>query len=140
MSARDHHTSTTLEAALRAAALGLDPDTAGTELIISNGAWLRRHDFTTRFITRPASGIDGYELAKIDWAAAIAAIAAINTGQLPCSGGEQRLLRPAASIAGGIPVSLHDTLPGLDSSNIDLVTAAIRRAAGYPPIGSFTIE
>jgi len=137
MSARDHHTSTTLEAALRAAALGLDPDTAGTELIISNGAWLRRHDFTTRFITRPASGIDGYELAEIDWAAAVAAI---NTGQLPCSGGGQRLLRLAASIAGGIPVSLHDTLPGLDSSNIDLVTAAIRRAAGYPPIGSFMIE
>jgi len=137
MSARDHHTSTTLEAALRAAALGLDPDTAGTELIISNGAWLRRHDFTTRFITRPASGFDGYQLAEIDWAAAVAAI---NTGQLPCSGGEQRLLRLADSIAGGIPVSLHDTLPGLDSSNIDLVTAAIRRAAGYPPIGSFMIE
>jgi ABC-type cobalamin/Fe3+-siderophores transport system ATPase subunit len=69
------------------------------------------------------------------------AIAALDAGQLPCSGGERRMLRLAASIAGGTPISLCDTLTGLDTSNIDLVTAAIRHAAGHPPpIDSFMID
>jgi hypothetical protein len=36
----------------------------------------------------------------------------------------------AASLAAGHPVSLRDAIPGLDHQNLDLVTAAIRRAAG----------
>jgi LmbE family N-acetylglucosaminyl deacetylase len=36
----------------------------------------------------------------------------------------------AASIAGGIPVSLHDTLPGIDHRNASLVVKAIAREAG----------
>ena len=50
-------------------------------------------------------------MAGTDWEAAIAAL---NAGELPCSSGERRLLLLAASIAGGIPVSLYDTLPGID--------------------------
>jgi hypothetical protein len=138
MSASHDHADSRLPEALRAAALGLHPDAAGTELIISHAAWLHRGDFTGRFIQHIDSGADGYELARIDWAGVIAAL---DTGQLPCSGGERRVLRLAASIAGGMPVSLRDTLPGLDDSNIDLVTAAIRHAAGQsPPTGSFMID
>jgi hypothetical protein len=121
---------TWLAGALRAAALGLYPDTAATELIIGHGTWLRRDDFTSRFIQHINSAIDGYELAQINWAAATAAL---DAGQLPCSGTEQRLLRLAASIAGGVPVSLRDTLPGLDNPTVDLLTTAIRHAAGIPP-------
>jgi hypothetical protein len=87
-----------------------------------------REDFTSRFITTGTSISDGTVLmASIDWAAAITAL---NAGQLPCSGGERRMLRLAASIAGGVPVSLYDTLPGLDRRNTSLLIRAIWRAAG----------
>jgi len=46
------------------------------------------------------------------------------------SGGEQRLLRIVASLAGGAPVSLADNIPGLDRELTDLVLAAIAHANG----------
>jgi len=46
------------------------------------------------------------------------------------SGGEQRLLRIVASLAGGEPVSLAENVPGLDRELIDLVLAAIAHAGG----------
>jgi energy-coupling factor transporter ATP-binding protein EcfA2 len=46
------------------------------------------------------------------------------------SGGEQRLLRIVASLAGGAPVSLADNVPGLDREVTDLVLAAIAHANG----------
>jgi hypothetical protein len=132
-----HHPDPGLPAALRAAALGLPCLSAAVELIIGNAAWLHRDDFTAQFIRHPDTGIDGYELAGIDWAGAITAL---DTGQLPCSSGERRILCLAASIAEGTPVSLHDALTGLDDTNIDLVAAAIRHATGRPPIGDYTID
>ena len=66
-------------------------------------------------------------MASIDWPAAITAL---DTGNLPCSGGEQRMLRLAASLADGIPVDLRDTLTGLDNHNISLVIAAVLHASG----------
>ena len=56
------------------------------------------------------------------------------TGKLPSSGGERRVLRLAASIAGGIPVSLYDDLPGLDQRNASLVINAVLHATGQKPI------
>ena len=46
------------------------------------------------------------------------------------SGGEQRVLRIAASLLGGEPVSLYETLPGIDGEQFQLVQAAIDRASG----------
>lgn len=46
------------------------------------------------------------------------------------SGGEQRLLRIVASLAGGEPVSLADNIPGLDRELTDLVLAALAHAGG----------
>jgi hypothetical protein len=69
-------------------------------------------------------------LAVIDWAAAIAAL---DAGHLSCSGGEQRMLRLAASLASGIPVSLRDTLTGIDQHNIELVITAVLHAWGQRP-------
>jgi hypothetical protein len=112
-----------LPAGLRAHASGLYSLEAAAELIIGHRTWLRHTDFTA-FITT------GTALASIDWPAAITAL---DTGGLPCSGSEQRILRLAASLADGIPVSLHDALTGLDDHNINLVTTAVLHASGRRP-------
>ena len=120
-----------LTAALRAGAAGLYPLEAGTELLISNGTFLRRGDFTTRFITCGTSGDTPF--AAIDWDAAITAL---NGSGLPCSGGERRILLLSASLAAGTPVSLRDTVTGLDDHNAALLATAIRHAAGKRPENS----
>ena len=98
---RDHHR------AARSAA-GLYPDEAGTELVIGHGGILHRPDFTG-FVRTGTSISDGTTLmAWIDWDAAITAL---HHGELPVCGGEQRILRLAASIAGGTLVSLRETSP-----------------------------
>ena len=67
-------------------------------------------------------------MASTDWEAAITAL---NAGQLAASSGERRMLLLAASIAAGIPVSLYDTLPGIDRRNASLVVKAIAHATGH---------
>ena len=118
-------TTDDLTAALRACAAGLYPLEAGTELLISNGTFLRRPDFTSRFITCGTS--DGTPMGAIDWEAAIIAL---DTGGLPCSGGERRILQLSASLAAGTPVSLRDTVTGLDHDNTARLLTAIRHASG----------
>jgi hypothetical protein len=115
-----------LASALRAAASGLYPAEAGTGLLISHGTILAREDFRA-FVHTGTSITDGATaMAWIDWDAAI-------TARLPLSGGEHRILQLAASIAAGLPASLHDTIPGLDTRNLQLVITAIRHAAGHRP-------
>ena len=118
-----------LHAALRACASGIDPLEAGTSLLIDCDNWLHREDFTSRFITTGTSISDGATpMASTDWEAAITAL---NAGQLAASSGERRMLLLAASIAAGIPVSLYDTLPGIDRRNASLVVKAIAHATGH---------
>jgi len=117
---------------LRAWARGTYPDEAGVELFISHATFLHRADFTSRFIATTTSS-DGTSLAAIDWPAAITALGA----SLPCSGGEQRMLRLAASLAGGIPVNLRDALTGIDDHNINLVITAVMHASGHRPSPGF---
>jgi hypothetical protein len=116
-----------LEQALRACARGIRHHEAGTRLLIDCGSWLHRDDFSNRFITTSAS--NGTILATTDWEAAIAAL---HAGELPASSGERRMLLLAASIAGGIPVSLSDTLTGIDRRNASLIVSAVAHAAGLP--------
>ena len=92
--------------------------------------FLHRADFTSRFISIPG---DGAGLAAIDWRAAIAAL----DGSLPCSGGENRMLRLAASLAAGIPVNLRDALTGIDGRGIQLVIQAVLHASGHRPPSGF---
>ncbi len=118
-----------LAAAVRAGAGGLYSLEAACELLISAG-WLHRDDFT-RFVSTGTSLTDGVtELAHIDWQAVITSR---ETGHLPCSSGENRILRLAASIAAGIPVDLNETLCGLDQTSISLVVRALRHANGQRP-------
>jgi len=119
-----------LAAQLRAWARGIYPDEAGAELLIGHASFLHRADFTSRFINIPG---DGAGLAAIDWPAAIAAL----DHSLPCSGGENRMLRLAASLAAGIPVNLRDALTGIDDRGIQLVIKAVQHAAGHRPPSEF---
>jgi hypothetical protein len=66
-------------------------------------------------------------MAAIGWDAVTAALQA---GELPCSGGERRISQLSARIAAGIPVSLRDTITALDQDNAARLLTAIRHTAG----------
>lgn len=121
-------TPTRLATALRAYAQGLYCLEAAAELLIAQ-SWLHRPDFTSEFITT-SSLVDGHAMAVVDWPSAITAL---NTGDLLCSGGEQRMLRMTASIADGILVDLRDSLTGIDDHNIQLLLRAVLHASGQRP-------
>jgi hypothetical protein len=118
-------TTTTLATALTDCAVGLHSLEASVALLIAEGTFLHRDDFTSRLIEHGTS--NGTPMAPIDWDAAITAL---NAGELPCSAGELCILAAAASIAAGIPVDLRDTATGLDASNIHRLITVIRRASG----------
>lgn len=124
-----------LACALALGASGIPCVLAGVELLIDHETWLLRDDFVTEFITIDNSVATA--LAFIDWDAAITAL---NAGRLPCSGGERALLRIAASMSGGIPVDLNDTLTSLDPATIDLTAAAIHNATGQAVLWKETEE
>jgi hypothetical protein len=115
-----------LVCALTLGATGAPCVQAGVELLIDTEMWLRRSDFVEEFVTIDASAATA--LAFVDWDAAVTAL---NAGRLPCSGGERALLRIAASMSGGIPVDLNDTLTSLDPVNLDLAATAVRNATGH---------
>jgi hypothetical protein len=109
------------------AAEGICADIAAVMLIDRHGHFL--HDPAFRRIIAAGSSITtGQPLAVIRWNAAITAL---ESGQLPCSGSEQAILRIAASLARpGIAVRLRENLGNLDARNITLVTDAIAAANG----------
>lgn len=56
------------------------------------------------------------------------------------SGGEQRVLRIVASLAGGTPANLYADLPGLDRELMALVLAAMAHANGSHEHGDIRID
>lgn len=116
-----------LAAALRACADGFYPAEAAAKLIICHATWLHRQDFREWYVHL---GAGPAAMAAIDWPAAIAAL---DGGGLPCSGGERRVLRIAASLAEGIPVDLRDALTGMDATNVGRAIRAMLHAAGGEP-------
>jgi len=117
-----------LATAVRTGASGICSLEAACELLIGTG-WLHRDDFAG-FIRTEIPDASGTEVAEIDWQALITSR---NAGRLPCSGGENRVLRLAASLAAGIPVDLNHALSGLDHASITLVARAVRHANGTRP-------
>lgn len=111
---------------LRDAAAGMCADTAAVDLICRHGRFLDDPGFR-RIIAAGSSITTGQPLAVIRWNAAVHAL---QSGHLPCSGSERAILLIAASLAEGIPVSLRDCLGNLDRRNITLVTGAITAANG----------
>jgi hypothetical protein len=122
-----------LAAALRACADGFYPHEAAAELLIGHASWLCRDDFRNGYVDTGISISDGTTLmAMIDWPTAIAAL---DAGGLPSSGGERRVLRLAASLADGIPVDLRDAFTGMDTVNVDRAVRAMLHASGRRPGG-----
>ena len=101
-------TTDELTTALHACAAGLYSLEAGVALLTAEGTFLRR-DFTSRFITTGTSIGDGTTpMAAIDWDAAITAL---HAGEIPCSGGERRVLMLSASLAVASPSISVTLLP-----------------------------
>jgi len=121
-------TPDSIAAALRNHAEGSYCLAAAAELLTAQ-PWLHGTDFTGRFITLRHSPGSDTPVAVIDWSAAVAALGT----SLPCSGGEQRMLKITASLADGIPVDLRDAITGLDDRNIQFLITAICSASGKLP-------
>ena len=111
-----------------AGAAGLYCAEAGAELLIGQESWLCRSDFTGSFIIVTPALAGQATVAVVGWNAAVAAL---DGGALPCSGGERRILHLAASIAGGIPVDLGEALTGLDRAGIAAAASAVLHAGGH---------
>jgi hypothetical protein len=119
-----------LAAALRAHAVGLLCAEAAVELLIGHGVWLHRTRFVERFVRVQADPavVGQTALAWVDWHAAADAV---QTGGLPCSPSEGRILLIAASIAKGVPLDLGAAVTGLDSVDSVLVACAVLAAGGH---------
>lgn len=120
-------TALSLHQVLCAGAEGLYTLEAVTGLLIAHGSWPGREDFGQFVLAGDSVTGPGTELASIDWEAAITAL---DSGEFPSSSGEKRMLRLAASLAGGIPVQLGDAVTGIDHRNVGLLVKAILHASG----------
>jgi len=131
LSKEARHTTCTedLAAGLRVYAAGVCAAMAAVELLIGHRCWLRRGEFVDNFVTvqTAAGAAESGSVAVVDW---VGAVAALDAGDLRCSGGEGRVLRIAAGLAAGVPVDLGEALGGLDASAIRLVAEAVLRANG----------
>ncbi|MGH3199902.1 MAG: hypothetical protein ACRDNT_29195 [Streptosporangiaceae bacterium] len=112
---------------LRAAARGLLCEEAAAGLLIGHGRWLWREEFTSRFV-HVHDGAGAGPAAVADWGGAVGGLD--SGGGLACSASEACVLRIAASLGGGLPVSLRAVLGGLDHVNIALVAEALLHANG----------
>jgi hypothetical protein len=117
-----------LGAMLRAGACGIYADEAAVELLLRHGHWAGHGEFARRFAQVPACpDPGGVPVAGIDWQAAASGLGGAG---LACSASEAGVLRIAASLGGGVPVSLRAVLGGLDHVNIALVARAVLHANG----------
>jgi hypothetical protein len=112
---------------LQDTASGQPADLAAVELIARHNHFLHLPQFR-RLITAGSSIFTSEPVVTIRWKAAITAL---ESGRLPCTGSEQAVLRIAASIGDpDIPVHLRQVLGSLDQHNITIVAAAITQANG----------
>jgi hypothetical protein len=108
-------------------AAGICADAAAAGLIAGHGYFLHQPGFR-RVIAASSSMLTGEPVAVIRWKAALHAL---DTGRLPCTGSEEAVLRIAASLGDhAIGVRLRQVLGGLDHRNITLVAAAVTAANG----------
>jgi hypothetical protein len=107
-------------------AAGMLAETAAVNLLAEHGTWLSRATFTSRCLDIAAdlADIPGGTAAVIRWRTAITGL-----HHHGATGSEKAVLRIAASIAAGIPVSLHDALGSLDHATLRAVLRAIAHAS-----------
>jgi len=109
-------------------AKGMLSTEAAVELLIGHASWLYRGDFLDVAVEFGWEVFSGRVMAAVDFGAAACALEA---GVLPCSGGEGKVLRIAASIAEGVPVDLQEAVTGLDECSVVLAAEAVVHAAGH---------
>lgn len=115
-------------AMLRAGACGVHVEEAAVELLLRHGHWAGHGEFVRRFAQVPACpDPGGAPVAGIDWQGAVGGL---DGGGLGCAASEAGVLRIAASLGGGVPVSLRAVLGGLDHVNIALVARAVLHGNG----------
>jgi hypothetical protein len=113
------YTAEQLTTMLRAGAGDSHTSAAAVDLL-AQSEWLHRADFARHIL------IDEDGMARIRWTEAVATL---DAGELPASGGEGRLLRIAASLGGGVPVDLRSAVRGLGC--VCVVEAAMRTAGAF---------
>ncbi|MEU5198744.1 hypothetical protein AB0G86_32680 [Streptomyces scabiei] len=102
---------------------------AAIGLLAGHGMWIKR------LAERPGLLLIDYsgpfpQPYGIDWRKVAQAL---DSKELPASGGELRILALAASLADtAAPVQLGDAVSGLDAANLDLVLRAVAAANGRP--------
>lgn len=111
----------TVPDAARAWARGNHPSEAGVELLIFAGKIKNGYPWVHVTLADPISGFP--ELAEID-------VDELLDNSGVWSGGEQRLVRIAASLLGGPAVDLSENLSGLDRDMLEHVLAAVAHAGG----------
>ncbi len=115
-------------AMLRAGACGVHVEEAAVELLLRHGHWAGNGEFVRRFAqVQACPDPGGAPVAGIDWQGAVGGLGGSG---LACSASEAGVLRIAASLGGGVPVSLRAVLGGLDHVNIALVARAVLHANG----------
>lgn len=115
----------TLLGYLRGHAAGLHRQVAAIELLADHATWIPRLAGQGLITIERRRG---YALASIDWDQALLAL---RERMLPCSGSEASVLKIAASLACGEPVSLGPELTSLDLANAWRVTTAVWAATGH---------
>ena len=101
---------------------------AAVRLLIGQRRWLERADFVAACVLADVAPDGAVTAAFIDWPAMIGAL---DAGDLPCSGGERRVLLVALSLAEGVPVDLREAMCGLDRQALVLVAECVAHAGGY---------
>ena len=106
-------------------AAGLLAETAAVNLLAEHGTWLSRDSFTSRCIdiAGDLGDVPGCTAAVIRWRAAVTGL-----HRHGATGSEKAVLQIAASIAAGLPVSLHDALGSLDRPALRAVLRAVAHA------------
>jgi hypothetical protein len=93
--------------------------------LIGQRRWLERADFLAACVLVDVAPDGVVRSAFIDWPALIEALQA---GDLPCSGGERRVVLLALSLAEGVPVDLREALCALDRQALLLVAECVAHA------------
>jgi hypothetical protein len=116
---RDH-----LAMLLHEGANGVFLQEAAVRLIVRHEYWLKHEDFLEFVVVYG----DPPETAGIDW---IAALRALDGGELRAEHEEASLLRIAGSIGSFYPICLRDMIEGIDLENIKHIAEAIMYADGF---------
>lgn len=118
---------TLLNAALLRAADGLYPLEAGVQLLVAHGFWTQQLWGAGLIETSVDGGATQPLYAEVRWSQAVDAL---ENGGLAGGGSDRRILRVAASLAGGVRLDLSDAVCGLDRGNLHLALRAIWQANG----------